>query len=47
MKNCKIQTVDLMGEHSKIKNEIERNIISSVESGKFVNEPIVKNFFDD
>ena len=25
--------VDLMGQYSKIKNEIDRNIISSIESG--------------
>ena len=36
--------VDLTGQYSKIKNEIDRNIISSIESGKFVNGPIVKEF---
>ena len=36
--------VDLIGQYSKIKNEIDRNIISSIESGNFVNGPIVKNF---
>ena len=36
--------VDLMGQYSKIKNEIDRNIISSIESGRFVNGPIVKEF---
>ena len=36
--------VDLMGQYSKIKNDIDRNIISSIESGKFVNGPIVKEF---
>ena len=36
--------VDLMGQYSKIKNEIDVNIISSIESGRFVNGPIVKEF---
>ena len=36
--------VDLMGQYSKIKREIDRNIISSIESGRFVNGPIVKQF---
>ena len=36
--------VDLMGQYSKIKNKIDRNIISSVESGRFINGPIVKEF---
>ncbi len=36
--------VDLMGQYSKIKNEIDTNIISSIESGRFVNGPIVKEF---
>ena len=36
--------VDLMGQYSKIKNEIDRNIIASIESGRFVNGPIVKEF---
>ena len=36
--------VDLMGQYSKIKSEIDRNIISSIESGRFVNGPIVKEF---
>ena len=44
MKNSKIQMVDLMGQYSKIKNEIDRNIISSIDSGRFVNGPIVKQF---
>ena len=39
--------VDLMGQYSKIKNEIDRNIISSIESGKFVNGPIVKEFSEN
>ena len=44
MKNININMVDLMGQYSKIKNEIDRNIISSIESGRFVNGPIVKEF---
>ncbi len=36
--------VDLMGQYSKIKSEIDANIISSIESGRFVNGPIVKEF---
>ncbi len=36
--------VDLMGQYSKIKTKIDRNIIASIESGRFVNGPIVKEF---
>ncbi len=36
--------VDLMGQYSKIKNEIDRKVISSIESGRFINGPIVKEF---
>ena len=39
--------VDLMGQYSKIKNEIDRNIISTIESGRFVNGPIVKEFSEN
>ncbi len=39
--------VDLMGQYSKIKNEIDRNIISSIQSGRFVNGPIVKEFSEN
>ena len=39
--------VDLMGQYSKIKIEIDRNIIASIESGRFVNGPIVKQFSDN
>ena len=46
MKN-NIQMVDLMGQYSKIKSEIDRNIIDSIESGRFVNGPIVKEFSDN
>ena len=36
-----------MGQYLKIKNEIDANIISSIESGRFVNGPIVKDFSDN
>jgi len=39
--------VDLMGQYSKIKKEIDSNIISSIESGRFVNGPIVKEFSEN
>jgi len=44
MKKNNVQMVDLMGQYSKIKNEIDRNIIASIESGRFVNGPIVNEF---
>ena len=47
MKNININMVDLMGQYSKIKNQIDRNIISSIESGRFVNGPIVKEFSEN
>ena len=39
--------VDLMGQYAKIKSEIDRNIISTIESGRFVNGPIVKQFSEN
>ena len=36
-----------MSQYSKIKNEIDRNIISSIESGRFINGPIVKEFSEN
>ncbi len=39
--------VDLMSQYSKIKNEIDRNIVASIQSGRFVNGPIVKEFSDN
>ena len=39
--------VDLMGQYSKIKNEIDQNIMSSIESGQFVNGPIVKEYSEN
>ena len=47
MKEIKVQMVDLMSQYSKIKNEIDRNIISTIESGRFVNGPIVKKFSEN
>ena len=36
--------VDLMGQYNKIKNQIDKNIINSIRSGKLINGPIVKEF---
>ena len=36
--------VDLMGQYNKIKNEIDKNIIDTIRSGKLINGPIVKEF---
>ncbi len=47
MKKINIHMVDLMGQYSKIKDEVDRNIISSIESGRFVNGPIVKEFSEN
>ena len=47
MKKINVQMVDLMGQYSKIKHEIDKNIISSIESGRFVNGPIVKKFSEN
>ena len=47
MKKINVQMVDLMGQYSKIKKEIDKNIISSIESGRFVNGPIVKQFSEN
>ena len=47
MKKNNVQMVDLMGQYSKIKTEVDKNIISSIESGRFVNGPIVKKFSDN
>tara|TARA_B100002051_G_scaffold276388_1_gene324283 strand:+ start:387 stop:1505 length:1119 start_codon:yes stop_codon:yes gene_type:complete len=40
----KIQMVDLMGQYDKIKDEIDKNIIKSIRSGKLINGPIVTEF---
>ena len=47
MKKVNVQMVDLMGQYSKIKHEIDKNIISTIESGRFVNGPIVKKFSEN
>ena len=47
MKKLNVQMVDLIGQYAKIKSEIDRNIISSIESGRFVNGPIVKQFSEN
>ena len=39
--------VDLMGQYSKIKHQIDKNIISCIESGRFVNGPVVKEFSEN
>ena len=39
--------VDLLGQYSKIKNEIDKKIISSIESGRFINGPIVNQFSEN
>ena len=41
MKNTNIQMVDLMGQYSKIKEQIDSNIIKTIRSGKLINGPIV------
>ena len=47
MRKPNVQMVDLMGQYSKIKHEINKNIISSIESGRFVNGPIVNEFSEN
>ncbi len=47
MEKINVQMVDLLGQYSKIKDEIDKNIISSIESGRFVNGPIVKKFSEN
>ena len=44
MKKMNIQMVDLMGQYKKIKDQIDKNIINTIESGKLINGPIVKEF---
>ena len=36
--------VDLMGQYRKIKDQIDKNLINCIESGRFVNGPIVSDF---
>lgn len=42
-----IQMVDLMGQYKKIKEEVDRNIISTIESGRLINGPIVNEFSEN
>ena len=44
MNNQKIHMVDLMGQYKKIKNKIDKEIISTIESGMLINGPTVKEF---
>jgi len=39
--------VDLKGQYQKIKKQIDSNIISTIESGKLINGPIVKEFSEN
>ena len=36
--------VDLMGQYKKIKKEVDKNILRTIESGKLINGPIVREF---
>ncbi len=36
--------VDLMGQYRKIKDQIDKNLIDCIESGRLVNGPIVSDF---
>tara|TARA_B100002052_G_C15802335_1_gene561742 strand:- start:91 stop:1224 length:1134 start_codon:yes stop_codon:yes gene_type:complete len=47
MKNTNIQMVDLMGQYSKIKEQIDSNIIKTIRSGKLINGPIVQEFSEN
>ena len=44
MRDKKILMVDLVGQYEKIKDQINQNIINSLQQGKFINGPIVKEF---
>ena len=44
MRDKKILMVDLVGQYEKIKDQINQNIINSLQEGKFINGPIVKEF---
>ncbi len=39
--------VDLMGQYKKIKKEVDLKILESIESGKLINGPIVKQFSEN
>ena len=42
-----VPMVDLMGQYDKIKDQIDKNIINTIRSGKLINGPIVKEFSDN
>ena len=42
MRDKNILMVDLVGQYEKIKDQINQNIINSLQKGKFINGPIVK-----
>ena len=44
MEKRNIPMVDLMGQYRKIKDQVDKNLIECIESGKFVNGPIVSDF---
>ena len=44
MSDKNILMVDLVGQQEKIKDQINQNIINSLQEGKFINGPIVKEF---
>jgi len=44
MEKRNIPMVDLMGQYKKIKDQIDKNLIDCIESGKLVNGPIVSEF---
>jgi len=44
MERKNIQMVDLMGQYKKIKDQIDKNLIECIESGRLVNGPIVTDF---
>ena len=47
MKNTNVQMVDLIGQYNKIKDQIDKNIINTIQSGKLINGPIVKDFSEN
>lgn len=44
MRDKNILMVDLVGQYEKIKDQINQNIINSLQDGKYINGPIVKEF---
>jgi len=44
MRDKNILMVDLVGQYEKIKDQINQNIINSLQEGKFINGPIVNEF---